>query len=469
MKNDFLPDIDVNVCKSDSCKNMARPNCADYQSPSYHLGFPALYCCACGSNNRLLNNDDINKLVKPELEIYYQTVQGRCPCCYSREKRRYGKTAKGTVRWQCRSCRKVFSDNRPYANQTDKLKRLADLLFSCSDFKEIVRQLNVSDSAFYRLLEQLAQLLTRISRKFEQRAIGDNEAHIANYSFTLACKNAAPSHKTAQLWGLASADARSGYQFLTSLNYTCADVSDDSVYHYYPPRESLPDDSSLIDKIARRYALFTQRASFDWLVYSDAPAASKKGRIIMPVVTAQSHFHRLKHYLPRRRYFHYLQHEILIRGACLTAFGSDIADGNARLFYLAESKNAAPHNRFQLRNRRRLGWWRNLWYEFYSPYNHSYRLLGLLTPKNQLDDWRLAQLPATFYESKSFIRYFETIFPLKRLQTLSPNVIQLIFSIYTVYYNYGYLVSAGQTPAQRAALTNRRYRLTELIDLDEDC
>lgn len=467
MKTDYPLFIDINVCKNDSCRNVALPGSPDYESPTYHLGFAALYCHACGGNNHLLNNEDINKLLLPKLTGFDEIILNCCPRCYGLNKKRYGKTTRGTLRWQCRCCRHVFSYKRPYINQIDRLKQLADLLFFYDDFKTVIQRLEISDSTFYRLLEQLSLLLMKITRQLERKTFNENDLHVATQTFTLACKNGKPATKAAKLWGIMSAHAASGYLLLTTVNYSNTEVSRESVYTPSSPPEPVSQGGRLVDQIAQRYKSFTQRAYFDELVYTSTPVSSKKGNILTPVITAQLHFHELKHYFSCPSYYHYLEHEVMVRGACITAFGRSIPDGKCHMFYLVESKNATPQTRFYLQTSYQIGWWKNVWYQFYSPANPGYKLLGLLTSKDKLEEKELNQLPATFHESESFMRYFNALFPEKRLQALSPEIIQLILSVYRAYYNYCYVNSANKTPAQKAKIVNKRYKLSELIDLGE--
>lgn len=469
MKNSVIPNIDVNVCKNDRCCNMALPNSHDYQSPTYHLGFPALYCKACGSNNYLLNNDDINRLIHVKLDSYHQTVTKNCPHCYSQEKRRYGKTAKGTARWQCTSCHTVFSYKHPYVNQLNKLAALADTLFIYDDFKTLINTLAISDSTFYRLLTQLLFRLTEVTRQLEHSMLPiDTQMHIVTQSMVLPCKNGSPKDEEAKLWGLISSESNSGYILLDSLNYNHLTVSEKSIYSNSEKEETIPPQDRLVDEITLRYERFFKRACTDELNYCSGSVHSKKGYILLPIVTAQIHFYELLYYFPKRTYYHYLEHEVFIRGTCLTAFGKSILDGKSHLFYLAESQNASMNYPYQLQATYSLGWWKNTWYEFYSPVNHSYRYLATLTPKNKLEQAQLSQLPATFYQSKSFIDHFNAVFNKTRLSTLAPNTIQTLFSIFRIYYNYCYLSPQNQTAAQKLSIVNKRYTLSELVMLDID-
>ena len=448
---------------------MAQPNSRDYQFPTYHLGYPALYCEACGSNNPLFNNDDINRLFHAKLENYHQAVTKRCPHCYSREKRRYGKTVKGTVRWQCLSCRAVFSYKRPYINQLNKLAALADILFLYDDFKALTNELAISDSTFYRLLTQLLFRLTEVTRSLEYSMFPiDIPMHITTQSIVLPCKNGRPKDEEAKLWGLVSSESNSGYILLDNLNYSQLTVSKESIYSNSEKEENIPRQDRLVDEITLRYERFFKRTCFDKLKYCSGSVHSKKGHILLPVVTAQIHFHELLHYFPKQTHYHYLEHEVFLRGACLTAFGKSISSGKSHLFYLVESQNASISYPYQLQATYCLGWWKNTWYEFYSPVNHSYRYLATLTPRNKLDQTQLSQLPATFYQSKHFIDYFNAVFKAERLSTLTPDTIQTLFSIFRIYYNYCYINPQNQTAAQKLGIVNKRYTLSELVMMNID-
>ena len=465
MPASFSNEINVNVCKSDTCQNLARVNSPDYQSPTYHLGFPALHCNACGSNNYLLSNADLKLLVLPELAKFYHRVKGVCPHCFHADKVLNGKTAKGTLRWKCKQCQHTFSLNQPYLNQITKLKQLADLLFESCDFKTLANKLAVSDTTFYRLLEQLALLVTDISQHQYLKRSVKAPLHVATHSFQLNCKNRVQPSNTAQLWGLTSNDSLTGYVLLNTLNYTQQPIEQASFYrHQSQSAEHTPKTEQLLDKIKQRYHIFYQRPCFDQLVYTNSDVICKKGYLFQPVMAAHSHFLQLKHYYSNITYYHYLEHEVLIRGACITSFGDLVHQGNCHIFYLTESHPSDKQTDWQLKARYYLGWWKNLWFEFTSTDNNYAKALAVLTNKHKLNESLLGQLPATFKQHHHFHTCFTQHFPAKRLAALQPETIQTLLTIFTPYFNYCLTDDDKKTPAQRSGLATKRYRLSELIE-----
>jgi transposase-like protein len=458
-----IGEVDVNVCKSDSCHNMAQPRCSDYQSPTYHLGYPALYCKACGSNNQLLSNQDINLLLHDKLTRYAKTVIKSCPHCFSADKRRYGATLKGSIRWQCRNCRAVYSASRPSSQQLSRLSLLADRLFSGDDFKTIITQLQVSYSGFYRLLAQLNERLNEVSGQMESTGLKPTSLHIATQSARLPCQKVDPQRDELQLWALISSESNSGYVLLENVNYTQLAVSEQSVYRSHHAAAKPVAQKRVVDEILQRYRSFFERTSLDELNYCHAAINDERGVALMPVVTAQVHFHELHSRFTDHTFYHYLEHEVLIRGACLTAFGQSIVNGQSHLFYLVESDNASINRRFRLKATYSLGWWKNSWYEFYCPADQSYRWLATLTPKNRIDPAQLSRLPATFHPSQRFIQRFRTAVGDRRLASLRPETIQMLLTIFKTYYNYCCIDSHQKTAAQKLGIVDRRYRLSQLI------
>ncbi|MEH8441960.1 cytoplasmic protein, partial [Klebsiella pneumoniae] len=45
----------INACKTFGCRNLGLPSAAEYHFPNFRLGYPALYCAACGSYPPLFN------------------------------------------------------------------------------------------------------------------------------------------------------------------------------------------------------------------------------------------------------------------------------------------------------------------------------------------------------------------------------------------------------------------------------
>ncbi|MBQ0215365.1 IS1 family transposase, partial [Proteus vulgaris] len=101
--------INVNICKTESCEHFSDVIEDVYIIPSFKLGFPAVYCNGCGGSSVLINNEDIKTLLNPYIAFFNLNINEHCPNCDSSEKIHYGKTAKGTVRYQCKKCNSVFS------------------------------------------------------------------------------------------------------------------------------------------------------------------------------------------------------------------------------------------------------------------------------------------------------------------------------------------------------------------------
>lgn len=455
--------VDANVCKNSNCVNLGRSNSADYLAPTYYLGFPALHCNACGSNALLLNNHDINQLFLPELDIFQRGVLGACPTCYSQRKKRYGQTSQGTPRWQCRDCSYVFSDPYHFRRKRPQLRQLAEYLFSSQSFQQLIEKLAISYTDLYRLLKQL-EMLTQLTALRLEQTFNGKVLYMASLTERLACYSA---HRPVMLWSLLTGLSDSGYVLLINNNFTPDTLSEQSHYHWHfaPQQANYRPTTGGFANIMQTYQHFLQRKNFDQLSYTQSPVDYAKGTIIDPVITAYLHFNLLARYYQPAASYHFLPHEVMLRGACISAFSQSVVARQADLFYLDESTPYPEHLRSSAhRHAERLGWWKNEWYRFIDINDpERYRALGVLTHESTFTADKLLQLPATTKRLSAFSRTFFHYFPPHRLTQLSPSSIQSLLALFRHFYNYCQPDEEGITPAQRAGLVTKRLDFCDFI------
>lgn len=449
----------ANVCKNDRCANFALADAPEYEYPAYYLGFPALHCHKCGSNAKLLDENDIHLLLAPKIDFYLTHVKGYCPKCYSGNKIQYGSTQQKTPRSLCKNCSTVYSHKLANDKVKDKLITLTELLFSGCDFKQIITQLKISYSYFYTLLKQLEALCRRYSLYHERLTLKHKEQHIASKSKTFLSRSI--NNNPIYLWGVTSALSSNGYILLSNLNYTNQPVSTSSLYRntQYPQEKNVSLPS--IDNVITKYELFMKRKSFDQLPYCQQDIIHK-GHIVEPVICAYSHFNELRQYYSAEKMYHYLEHEILLRSAAITVYGKDVKMKKCMIFYLYDFPHLA--SKAYSISKHKLGWWDNDWYAIRNSDNQIHRLLGSLTSKQyKMTEHQITEFPATFDGINRFYQDFEAYFPQNRLAQLSPSNIQLLLNIFITVYNFSLSNKGKNTTAQKTKISTQRLTISELI------
>ncbi|UNK29887.1 helix-turn-helix domain-containing protein [Serratia plymuthica] len=457
-----FPEIDVNVCKSEYCENFSLTGCDDYIIPSFKLGFRAIHCQRCDGNSVLINNDDIREMIYPYISLYRVKVEGRCPECFSDIVIRYGVTAKGTSRYQCKTCQCVYSPHRGNDYDTHKNK-IIELLWEGKKINDILSTLKITPATFYRKLHQTEASLEVLLRSREKE-LTDTWGHsVQTNIFRQTCRVENNTGLKNELLGMISCCSKTGYVFLASLNWTDAPLSSESHYNAQN-RETEPTDlggDDILKGIYRKYESFNKRQSFGYFKYTDEICSKK---VIEPVVMAHFHFTKLRFISPVSIRYHFLYFDLFVRGSCITVYGADIREGKCDVFYVASDERITD-KQYIYKGSYKIGWWNNIWHEYSCPADGGLKYLCNLTNlKSDKPDEYLQLHPSLNY-SEAFIDALQHFFPKEKVESLTPKVLASILSIFVKFYNYCYL-SPGEeiTPAQKIGLAKKKYDIETLID-----
>ena len=452
-------EINVNICKTESCEHFADVIEDVYIIPSFKLGFPAVYCNGCGGSSVLINNEDIKTLLNPYIDFFNLNINEYCPNCDSSEKILYGKTAKRTVRYQCKKCNAVFSlkNNIDLKHLYNKIIEL--LILQTQTPTYIINNLNITPALFYRKLAKIEQLLEIKTRKYEQSLNRNKIYSLQTNVFTLNCRNNTKKGFSNELFGIVTCCSNTGYVFLSSVNWSKAVVSPDSQYHNNTKKEMLDNTQGiLLDNIIMRYEQINSRKSFGQIQYTEKICSE---HIIEPVVLSHFHFLKLKFVLPINIQNHFIYHDSFIRGGCMVAYGKEIKRKESNLYYVV-SKGTRLTTDFSYRGSYTLGWWSNKWYEFISQDNQELFYLCNLG-LNKTDDINFyTKIAPSLDYSHLFIQSFKEKFPDVFLRKLSPSTVSLLLSIYSFYYNYC-LTNENETPAQKIGLIKEMITMEALF------
>ncbi|WP_406903800.1 cytoplasmic protein [Klebsiella oxytoca] len=295
----------INACKTYGCRNLGLSSAADYRFPDYRLGYPALYCAACGSYPPLFNDDEF----RPWLAAYLTDNARRsgyfCPACYRRDIIRYGYNPKGTQRLQCRRCEKVWTP------------------------------------------------------KHHHSPVMESPQHICSVPLIVPFQG----HEAGQkLYLLLSFDAVRGNVLHLSSNFTPFPVGASLRYRWRGREAPQGIAGDIVQRISQTEAGFLQRSQFDEIQYgSAAPKRHSRGAILRPVIAAHGHFKLLSHRFPAIK-THIIAHECFLRGAAIVAWAPLFRQRKGELWYVEEEINTpASSAPWRLQGKTHHGWWQNPW------------------------------------------------------------------------------------------------------------
>lgn len=408
---------EYNGCKTYGCSNSGEPDFARY-SLSNRLGYPAWHCELCGAYPPELLNPPILSLAEQiqqsQFEPYFHCDNQRCDCqrCDYQSHAtwlRYGKTATGSQRVQCRECHKVKALPNPAAITTT-LQPLLDALLSGVKPNHLQRQLGLSSKIFNQRLKQLATLLTQFTRLHEQQhwqapspITLQTRSHIQYCRSGLQRQQRSQKQSHAHVWTLATVDASTGYIYLISDNALYPiDIADEehhssasqpgiqgthwlekSRYAQVHQEPDFIDEPDVLARAEKTYTKILARSQFDQLGYCLSIHASLgEGTLLRPVYAAHAHMQNLHQWLPSHTDINLLlEHESFLRGAAMTAFSHSINRGTTSLYYwhlsCANSQSNAQNDLG-----RSMSWWNERWHQIeLLRHNKQWQVgIGLLTP-----------------------------------------------------------------------------------------
>ncbi|ENZ9092282.1 MULTISPECIES: hypothetical protein [Enterobacter] len=356
------PKIDLNVCKSWSCPNLGIPDASDYVFPVYRLGYAALECQKCGSLPPLFNTKECDEWFSQFMQRKLGNTGQGCPRCFTAHIIRYGYTKARTPRFQCCTCRYVFTPHYDNAVGLNKNITLLSQLEQGVHSGETTNQrvLAHAVNGFEHDLHVSLPALTRVSTT---TMVIPFQGHSARQ----------------KLYVVISADADSGKIIQVTTNYCDWKAGDSLLYQGSKsfPSSILP--SSNTDLIREQEMQFLKRSQFDEIQYGSAELKrNDRGSMVRPVITIHSHFQRLKRRFPGVT-DHYLTHECVLRGGAITAWSTEVRLGKTDLWFVSENiENANLSDKaFCLTGSWKMGWWKNVWQRWDN--GEICKMIGLLT------------------------------------------------------------------------------------------
>lgn len=322
----------INACKTFGCRNLGLPSAADYHFPNFRLGYPALYCAACGSYPPLFNEREFRPWLAAYLTDHARRYGYFCPACYQRDIIRYGHNPQGTQRFQCRHCDKVWTPKLPH------LAAIETPSCICSVPLIVPFQGNVAEQKLYILLS------------FD--AVRGNILHLTS-------------------------------------NFTPFAVGESLRYRWRGGQAASEASDDIVQRITQTELGFLQRSQFDEIQYGSATLKrNARGNILRPVIAAHGHFKLLSQRFPEVK-THVIAHECFLRGAAIIAWAPLFRRRQGNLWYV-EEKISRPASQvpWRLQGKTHHGWWQNSWQRWMQEENQKMicRLAGTAQESSLLPD-----------------------------------------------------------------------------------
>lgn len=240
--------VQVNYCHNQNCKNFGIPATNQRTDPNYSISGTAkheagLKCKACGRITTIKSNDAIHQeLVRLSAPRYLQrAVRHRgysCPnadCSqylmrvteYPSLYRKRGKTSTGNQKWQCNSCRRMFTvGSTKYREKVINLAASHEMIMKhIVNFAPLNRLCEVGDTdmkSLYRKIDLIFEKCALFSLDRESRLPSiafdslklatDRQEYIVNWTNRR-------DKRTTQISAIASSDMASGYAFGLDVNF----------------------------------------------------------------------------------------------------------------------------------------------------------------------------------------------------------------------------------------------------------
>lgn len=294
--------IQANFCKNPGCANFgipetphrarralgAEPMPGDYSLVSTGKGKPALKCGLCADIIPLRSNLAIAEEVRRLISCLEAEPEGACtnPDCAMHEVPiseapanyvRFGKTAAGTPRWRCNTCRTTFS----LGGKATKKQRMAhknrdvfSLLMNKSPLNRMAEVTGLDKKSLYGKIDFIHRQCLRFAGDRELQLKNDIElpkmyvavdrqAFVVNWS-------SRKDRRNVQLNAIASADLASSYVFGMHLNF------DGSLNPAEVEADAIAVEDYEHSQPFRKYARLWLKQDYDEAVKASAANASIK-------------------------------------------------------------------------------------------------------------------------------------------------------------------------------------------------
>ncbi|WP_078753643.1 lactate dehydrogenase [Enterovibrio nigricans] len=472
----------MNHCKTLACRNFSLSDKKYYLLQETDPSRPGLVCRECGAFPPLLNNQALlDELSRTKLQD-----SGNLAACSNHDCISFGKPvlthrdlyhafgySGERQRYRCKHCQTTFVDKWSNANpKLDIQQKLLGLIFTGHAVREICRKLAINPKSFYDHLSQIAlrcrNKLAAVDARYIQLC---DSLPMASTIVPLQ-----PNSKNGVNW-LATGDARYGYIFQQSLNYSpeeskpknnentparCSRLMPD--YFESPTEETIAEPSSLKDVVIAKYddVMSRQNVEDPYTKPVDINYPSV-GSLIRPQYTTYAHFLRLAESTADwKTVTLYLPQEPLLRSAIVSVFKTRMQNKSCHPIYVVQNADWEKPIPSEPIDIVLLSWWRDRWAftksgEGYKGVCHIGREVD--SERHWLEEASTARLDEYQYR---FHQCFKSVIDEPR-RRLRPGGLLPLLDIYRAWSNLCHQNSGGTTPAQGLGLARKPYSLADLL------
>lgn len=413
---------DLNVCKSGHCVNLGEPGAPEYEFHIRPLGFLAMRCHRCSSTPPMLDNPSYLQMLnfwQQKLALYTGCC---CPDCGDDNFKRFGNSAVQRPRRQCKSCFRTFSVRAPVMTaQRERVETIMRLL-KCRDEGQTMANYAAEQGVhFDRASGQLSHFaLSALWQRQRARLV-------ATTIFTVPYKG-----KNNALWCLLSSNMETGE--VLHISSTLIEVGLPEAGRYQPcldaPKPNWNEETSAISRAEEQESRFLHRAQFDRCDFGLAQVTKKGTYHALPVLTAHAHFsllNRLGHATGQGEDVgtHCLQHEVFLRGACITQYAQCVKRHRMALLYVVgETRTSCVHQ-----GTRKLGWWQNHW-EWVTDTEGKQKAYSVLCGNNRLQTEQISLATA-----QAAVAYIQRQVAYHKIDDFTPSRVNHLLSAMAMSFN----------------------------------
>ena len=387
-------------------------------------------CGRCSANPPMLDNVSYELIWRhwqQKLALYNGCC---CPQCGEVTFKRFGRSAVQRPRLQCQACQRTFSVRTPVMTaQYDSVIELSDLLQCRTDGGALANFAAKKGVHFDRAAQQLYHLA--LASLWQTKSA----KNIATAIFIVPYKGLNNA-----LWCLISTNMDSGE--ILHLSSTLIDVELPVTGQYQPCRDAPAPLwnklTSAVTKAEQQESRFLHREQFDRCDFGSAMLNKKGVSHALPVLTAHAHFallNRLGHAVGNGTNVgsHCLQHEVFLRGACITQYAQQVKQHRMSLTYVVgqTQSQCTPHSL------RKLGWWQNSWQTVNDTQGNN-KAFSVLCGEE-----RLSAEQISLSTSHDAIRYITKQAEKYQLSEFTPTRVNQILAVFAMAFNEALLMAEG--------------------------
>ncbi len=464
--------IQVNYCVSTGCENFGLSDPVLYQAVYNTKSLNIYHCPKCGAYPQIINNRSIYQTIEHQKKYHALSLiscpKGECSShtlavhAYPQHYRAFGKTNSLKQRYQCRSCKTVFTDQLTCLNpQSEAQNAIFYGMMYSFGVRNICQKLNITAKAFYKLQRGMVDRLKYIAHVKEEAFYQKIEACNLSTSYQFL-----GDQQGAML--VATAHTASGYILGFDTNITSDMASEcllnvDAKTSTKRPIDDIEQGDLMMDITAQYEVIMARKNYLDPTSNGRSVSHSYKGVLSQPYLASFAHALVLRNKLQHKSHrYYFVEQDTMLRNAFMNASLQDLIRSEDHLFYFRESAQKMEWFNEQRLNIRHVGWWKDKW-GFLSEENKTKAACHIKGQDLSVEQWQTLLQDASLDGVQHYLTAATEFF-----QGLGTTLNEQSFNdwlhVFTGYYNFCWPHRNGKTPAQLLGFFDRPITLGELLN-----